>query len=438
MKIIHCLNHFLPHHIAGTEVYVMALMKSLREIGIHSSVIIPNYGKEENDSYDVEGFSVLKYAEPSVIDRALQMGSRKPEGLKKFEELIILEAPDIIHFHELAGSNGLGLEHVKLAKEKGFKTIITFHVAGYTCKTGTLMYKQAIPCDGLIREKQCSACWYNHKGIKGWKASLLVNASSLLKAINADISQVSSPITTALSFPFIIKKLRKDFESLVQHCDALVAISHWYIDVLKKNTKEHHKLNFISQALPQNIHQQTTSPSKQQSILKLVFIGRISHFKGISDLLTAIKLLPQSSLVLDIYGDTDEPEYMAECKLMSASMPNVTWKGRLAIENVVQTLSGYDVLCLPSVVCEMAPLVIQEAFAAGIPVLASNVYGNAEQITEGQNGWLFRFKDVDDLHKKIKMLIDDPGLIAAAKRNRPVLRNFEAAANEYYHLYRNL
>lgn len=438
MKVLHCLNHFLPQHIAGTEVYVMALMNGLNALGIHSSVVIPNYGKSENDTYDIEGFRVWQYAEPSVIDRALQMGKRKPDGLKKFEQVLLESGAAIIHFHELAGSNGLGLEHVKLAKRMGFKTIMTFHVAGYTCKTGTLMYQQAMPCDGLILEKKCTACWYQQKGITGLKASLLGLGSSLFYKMNADISVVASPLATALSFPMIIQKLRNDFESLLLHTDALVAISHWYLETLKKNTNEHAKLHLIEQALPGKILQEHITDIKHQGILKLVFIGRISHFKGIKDLLTAIKLLPQQSVSLDIYGDTSEQEYMEECKSMSASMSNVYWKGRLAKEEVVKTLLGYDVLCLPSVVCEMAPLVIQEAFAAGIPVLASNVYGNAEQIKEGLNGWLFKFKDVNDLYSKIKILIDSPGLIEDAKKGIPALRSFDTVANEYYELYRHL
>ena len=416
----------------------MALMKGLNATGIHSSVIIPNYGKAVNENYEVEGFGVWKYAEPSQIDRALQMGRRKPEGLKNFEQLILQADPDIIHFHELAGSNGVGLEHVKLAKHHGFKTIMTFHVAGYTCKTGTLMFREAVACDGLIREKKCTACWYQQKGITGLKASLLGAASSLFYEINTDISNIPSPLATALSFPSIIKKLRHDFESLVQHSDALVAISKWYLEVLKRNSTEHAKLHLIGQALPGKVLEHNIAATMPQRVLKLVFIGRISYFKGIKDLINAIQLLPEQTVFLDIYGDSGEPEYMEECKRMSESMSNVFWKGRLAMEEVVMTLSGYDVLCLPSVVCEMAPLVIQEAFAAGIPVLASDVYGNAEQIRDGQNGWLFRFKDVDDLHYKLKQLIATPALITEARNRKPVLRSFDMVAHEYSQLYRQI
>ncbi len=428
----------MPYHIAGTEVYVMALMKNLYEIGIQSSVIIPNYGKDINEVYTIEGFAVLKYAEPSVIDRALQMGKRTPDGLKNFEQLILEQDPDIIHFHELAGSNGLGLAHMKLAKSLGFKTFMTFHLSVYTCKTGTLMFEQRKACDGVMRDHKCTACWYELKGITGWKASILRNGSKALSTLNIDISSLQSSISTALSFPSIIKKGRKDFDSLIYHCDAIVAISNWYMEVLRKNTKEYHKFHLIEQALPVKRNKDFQTYTKAVGVLRLVFIGRISHFKGITDLLSAIKLLPKNQVFLDIYGDSGEPEYMELCKSMSADMSNVNWKGRLAMENVVTSLSGYDVLCLPSVICEMAPLVIQEAFAAGIPVLASNVYGNAEQIKDGTNGWLFKFRDIADLKFKINELLENPKLIELAKANIPAVRSFSKVAEEYAVLYKEI
>ena len=59
-----------------------------------------------------------------------------------FNAFLKSEKPDIVHFHELAGSNGIGINHVLAAKKYGAKVILTFHLAGYTCGTGTLIYKE--------------------------------------------------------------------------------------------------------------------------------------------------------------------------------------------------------------------------------------------------------------------------------------------------------
>ena len=84
MKIIHVLNHFLPHQTAGTEVYVWALSKALKDEGHEVKVLIPNYGSFTSEDYRYDGISVHRYAEPSEVDRKLIMGFREPDGLSFF------------------------------------------------------------------------------------------------------------------------------------------------------------------------------------------------------------------------------------------------------------------------------------------------------------------------------------------------------------------
>jgi len=59
----------------------------------------------------------------------------------------------------------------------------------------------------------------------------------------------------------------------------------------------------------------------------------------------------------------------------------------------------------------MSPLVIQEPFAAGFSVIASNVYGDAEQILSNYNRLLFDFNNVHDLKAQILKCINEPSLL---------------------------
>lgn len=65
------LNHYLPHQVAGTEVYTSLLACYLKEQEVDVKVLIPNYGESEGNSYLNDQVQVVKYAEPSVVDRAL-------------------------------------------------------------------------------------------------------------------------------------------------------------------------------------------------------------------------------------------------------------------------------------------------------------------------------------------------------------------------------
>ena len=143
-------------------------------------------------------------------------------------------------------------------------------------------------------------------------------------------------------------------------------------------------------------------------------------------------------MVLDIYGQKGDDGYFNECIEKISRLDNICFKGSIKETTVVETIREYDILCLCSTFSEMSPLVIQEAFAAGIPVLASNVYGNAEQIVNGENGLLFKYNDVVSLKIAISKLIAEPDLLSKLKANIKPPLSFEVVKNEYKKLYKGL
>lgn len=172
--------------------------------------------------------------------------------------------------------------------------------------------------------------------------------------------------------------------------------------------------------------------------LRLMFLGRISHFKGLHLLLKALQGLSEELVTLDIYGQPADEVYGEACRLMVKGRTNIHWKGMLAQEEVVTSMQHYDVLCLCSTFSEMSPLVIQEAFAAGIPVIASKVYGNQEQIKHGVNGLLFDFNDVNSLRVQIQACIQDRLLLKRLAHNIKPPTDFSRVTAAYYQLYQNL
>ena len=436
MKIIHCLNHFIPEQIGGTEIYILSLAKSLFSQNAESVVIVPNYGCTNNDIYFVEGIKVVKYAEPSIVNRALIMGKAIPLGLEAFKEVILEENPTIVHFHTIGNAIGFTIHHLIAAKSKGFKTVMTFHLSGYSCKTGNLMYKDTMVCDGYIDLKRCTACNYAVKHLSPFKQNLLLETAMLGYKLNYDTTNWSSSIGTAIGFPFIIEQLKKTLFAIIEHCDKAVVLTKWYKKILLLNGIREEKLVWISQGLPlQQFVQSNEVTDVKSPNIKIVFIGRIIEEKGLHFLINVIKQFSQALISLDIFAQQIDSNYARELKDRTAYDLNIHWRGLLEPSMVVATLTSYDVLCVPSIVCEMSPLVIQEAFAAGIPVLASDVYGNAEQITHNKNGWLFKFKNSNALNERLQMLIENPRLIEEAKKNIPLSKTFEEVAREYKLVY---
>jgi glycosyltransferase involved in cell wall biosynthesis len=435
LKILQVINKFLPEQTAGTEVYVWALSKALLNIGHNVEIAIPNFNKAIDESYKYDGLTVHKFSENSIVDRALIMGFKKPDGLKNFELLLQQINPDVIHFHEISGSNGITIHHVAAAKSFGAKVFFTFHLAGYTCKTGTLIQNEKNICDGLIIYNKCAACYLHTKG-SGFIQSMLLPVSNVLFKANINTTKWNSKLGTALGTLTVIDTLKNNFESIIANTNKVIVLTDWYRKILLSNNVQKEKIEFIPQGLPfpsalPKIEIQAKLP------IRIIFIGRISALKGLHLLIEAILKISSDKVLLEIFGESDGSDYETSLKNITKNESNIFWKGLLPQADVIRTMQEFHLLCLCSTFSEMSPLVIQEAFAAGIPVLASNVYGNAEQINKNNAGWLFEYKNATDLGNKILTLINNPSLITVASKNINPVNSFESIATSYHDLYNN-
>jgi glycosyltransferase involved in cell wall biosynthesis len=367
----------------------------------------------------------------------LILGFRDPDGLISFGNYLKTEGADLIHFHELAGSNGITLQHVQVAKASGAKVIMTFHLAGYSCITGTLVRASQELCDGKIDERICGSCYLKYRGLK-WMSLPTIQFSRLSRSCGVDFRKMNHSIGTLLGTANIIDKVKKDLFELVNQCDQVVCLTNWYEEILLRNGIEASKITLIKQGLPHRSFQEIKSLTNESNIikpLKLMFLGRISPFKGLHLLINALMGLESDSVELSIYGNSEVGNYESDLRRKTIGMANVHWLGKLNQSEVINTMVKHDVLCLCSTFSEMSPLVIQEAKAARLPVLASNVYGNAEQIKDGVDGLLFDFNSVESLQNQIKRLIQDRNLSQQLKSNISAPRSFEEVGKEYIRLY---
>lgn len=114
-------------------------------------------------------------------------------------------------------------------------------------------------------------------------------------------------------------------------------------------------------------------PVRSNSPLKVVFISRISPKKNLLAALDILKRVRQP-IEYDIYGPIEHREYWAQCLAVIETLPPhiiVKYKGELQPEQVVSTLSGYQLFFMPTK-GENYGHVIAEAFCAGLPVLIAD------------------------------------------------------------------
>jgi len=112
---------------------------------------------------------------------------------------------------------------------------------------------------------------------------------------------------------------------------------------------------------------------KDNAVVKLVFISRISPMKNLVYALEVLKYV-NCPVIFDIYGPKEDVVYWSDCEAIIKTLSGhivVNYKGLLMPSDVVKTLSAYDLFFMPTK-GENYSHVIAEALCAGLPVLIAN------------------------------------------------------------------
>ena len=138
-----------------------------------------------------------------------------------------------------------------------------------------------------------------------------------------------------------------------------------------------------------------------------LYFGRLSHEKGIDILIRAAACLGRGRL--RILGDGPERPKLEQLAAESGAS-GIEFLGHRSTEELKTILCGAQFVVLPSRWYENLPFSIMEAFAAGRPVVASDLGGIPEMVDDGVNGFLFPAGDGEALTGRMATLIDSPEL----------------------------
>lgn len=144
---------------------------------------------------------------------------------------------------------------------------------------------------------------------------------------------------------------------------------------------------------------------------RLIFVGRLAAVKGVPVLIEAFERLaarhPEARL--EIVGDGPE-RARAEARVAERGLGHaVSFLGYQSAEAVSGLLARADCLVLPSF-AEGVPVVLMEAMASGLPVVASRVAGVQELVEDGVSGFTVPAGDVETLVARLDQLLSDPDL----------------------------
>jgi glycosyltransferase involved in cell wall biosynthesis len=160
-----------------------------------------------------------------------------------------------------------------------------------------------------------------------------------------------------------------------------------------------------------------------------LFAGRLSAEKGILTLLAAWRELG-GRIPLCVVGDGPARSDL-ESQLRASCLPGVTFLGRIDRDRVLQVMKRARLLIFPSELYENFPLTIVEAFACGVPVLASRMGAMPEIVKEQHNGLLFEPGNGADLAAKVRQVWNDSAALHRMGKNArgDFLENYTAERN---------
>ncbi|MDP2952237.1 MAG: glycosyltransferase family 4 protein, partial [Chloroflexota bacterium] len=336
-------------------------------------------GEEEETT---SGFRVHRVLYPPGSNplQLFLLSFRNPFVERSFARLIERERPDIVHFQHL---KGLSVKLIPLVKGYGLPTIYSLHDYWLFCGNAQLITPRQKVCSGPFFWLNCAYC-----------AAARIEAPFLVMAAPA--------IAGLFAYrAYLVGRAIRDV-------DLFVAPTAFVKEVFIKRGLPEGKVRQIDHGIDFQVREGT---ERLDDKFHFAYIGGLAWQKGVHVLIRAFNKLDPERAVLSVYGDEEAfPSYVEDLHRMARN-PAIRFSGRLTHEELGPVLADTDVLVVPSLWYETSSLVIQEAFAAQVPVIASRLGALAEKVRHEVDGLLFAAGKPEALRQAMERLMETPSLL---------------------------
>jgi glycosyltransferase involved in cell wall biosynthesis len=427
MKLLLATYNLPPERYGGTEVYLESLVAELRrnysvELLAGSPGEPPELAPGQRfhlapgSCWDVPAWRLTldgaRYTMPELYT------TRCSDLRAYWVEWLSQRAPDLLHIHGYSLTVSLSL--MEAAAELRIPIVSTLHNVPLLCPRGDFVTWRGEICDGRAELLKCMHCTAATRS-NALGGVIMAAATPLLSLLPVPASTAWSPLRSAWHYPGLLRMHLDSKREMLQIARRWHVFSEWSRQALILNGAPPERIVLLRHPLPASrmSHDSRISHVSRSGPLRLGFFGRFNRFKGLSTLLDAVRRVPDAALQLELYGkaqDSNEARVEAQVRAAAASDSRILWHGQIAQSEQPAALARLDALVVPSVWIETGPLTVLEAFAAGVPVLGSDLSGINEWVREGENGWLFPPGDSVALAAKIAQLCANPSLLEQARR----------------------
>jgi len=434
-------HSFIPHTYAGTEVYTYSLSK---ELGRRNQVFVffrVNNPKEEEYALrrsNIDGIETYAINHTFNKSRSFEDTYSDITIDDIFGKLLDDINPDIVHIQHLLF---LSLGIVKEAKKRGLPVIFTLNDYWLICQKGQLIMENMALCDGYDL-KNCQICLRSSLSIRPNSVYLynMLRKYAPKLVLHAIRNIYVKFVSNSVYGKNMLKKRFDCINEIMPQVNLFTSPSDFLKNKFIKFGVPENKIIRSSYGIDRN--KTNIGLKTKSSFLRFGFIGTLVPTKGLHVLTEALKKVKNNNLELLVFGKlvayVGYENYMNTIKYSAQKDKRIKLMGPFKNDDIGQIFSQIDILVVPSIWPENAPIVIQEAFLSNTPVIASRIGGVPELINHGVNGLLFNAKDVDDLAQKIKYVLTNPEILTGFKKNMPRIKNIEENAEELEIFYNHI
>jgi glycosyltransferase involved in cell wall biosynthesis len=392
MKVLHVTNYFRDthDHVGGAE---QACYRTARMTAEHDHevavVTLPMDHPERAAGLAplrLTALPVLEDRLPETLGRYLEAAKwytlqYDPLAGRAFGRLLERSKPDVVHCHNF---QFLTFSLVRAARARRVPTCLSIYDYWHFCPKAML----ARPDNTFCSRAHSAAC---------------------VECL---------PKTMVLAQKALLSQRRRVFDACFEAIDRFVVLSEHSRGVLTGYGIPPRKISVVPLTLPLEYREDAqAAPDLGLGPHALLFAGWLNDRKGVH---IAIEAMPQvlariPDATLYVIGGrakfANEYEARFERFVREHGLAgSVVFLGHQTPEAVQRYLQNVDVLVLPEQYQNMSPLVMVEAMMLGTPVVASNLGGIPEYISDGRTGFLADAYDPADFAGKIVRLLEDPAL----------------------------
>ncbi len=460
MKILMPVHFFLPDHSAGTEVYTYNLARALKERG-HEVEVFCSEKILSRRSYslfkrDVDGLTCHVMVN-NLEHEQFSETFANPRAEGAFQRVLKEMEPDVVHVQHLML---LSLGIPRISRSAGARVVMTLNDFWLFCvRFGQLLLPDGALCSGpnLTDCENCLQDFRFSQG-KGEKAVIkLLQATRELAGVdlaplvywaqdrsqwlqkrkNKNPDQVAQAGSSQNLSEELQHRIRK-VQLLIEQVDMFLSPSATVADRVAQWGIPRNKLRVSRYGIDTKPFDNMKEREIDEERIVFGYVGTLAPHKGVHILMQAMQRLPPEICELQVFGsDSHYGDYGRMLKEMADGL-NVTFNGPIDRSHIAHAFEQIDCLVMPSLWLENSPVVIQEAFAARVPVIASGQGGMAELIQDGRSGRLFPAGDVSALTLHMASIIQNPTTLRTWSVTMGSPRSIEEDAEAMEEMYTEL